>query len=198
MATSLAEIGQFLDNLGIKHRVDAEHGVIYTGFMTKRYRDSSGENGLVLRIQVLEDGEYLAVIAPQVYSYKDGPHKLAVFQTCLMACWKTKMLQYEYDEEDGEIRAVIEFPLEDAKLTQRQLERVVFAIPSIVEEFDAAFRAAIDRGEIAFPDVGGTASQLLDLVRLAEGLSPKDLADLIRRIREGGAGAAAGEGPDRL
>jgi hypothetical protein len=44
------------------------------------------------------------------------------------------MLQWEYDPSDGEIRAIIEFPLEDALLTERQFNRCLYSLVQLVDE----------------------------------------------------------------
>jgi hypothetical protein len=44
------------------------------------------------------------------------------------------MLQWEYDPSDGEIRAIIEFPLEDSTLTERQFNRCLYSLVELVDE----------------------------------------------------------------
>lgn len=44
------------------------------------------------------------------------------------------MLQWEYDPSDGEIRAIIEFPLEDAEMTERQFNRCLHGLVQLVDE----------------------------------------------------------------
>jgi hypothetical protein len=51
----------------------------------------------------------------------------------LAISWETKMLQWEYDPSDGEIRAIIEFPLEDSMLTERQFNRCLSGLIQIVD-----------------------------------------------------------------
>jgi hypothetical protein len=43
------------------------------------------------------------------------------------------MLQWEYDPSDGEIRAIIEFPLEDSILTEKQFYRCLSGLIQIVD-----------------------------------------------------------------
>jgi hypothetical protein len=150
MATSLAEIAGFLREENLKFREVPEMNSILTGFQTRRYRAPDGDDGVRIAIALEEDGEFLKVLAPQFYRYPDGPHKQAVFQTLLQISWMTKMIQFEYDAGDGEIRAIIEFPLEDAKLTRRQLMRCVGALAGMADEYDPVIRAAIESG--AMPD----------------------------------------------
>lgn len=129
MAATLEQIAQYLDNKGWKYRLDAEEARIYTGVQ--------GDNveNLLIVIELEEDGEFFAVYAPQVLSgVSDHPHKAAILQTMLSISWETKMLQWEYDPVDGEIRAIIEFPLEDSSLTERQFNRCLTALIQIVDD----------------------------------------------------------------
>ncbi|MGI9110157.1 MAG: hypothetical protein ACR2KA_09085 [Opitutales bacterium] len=43
------------------------------------------------------------------------------------------MVQFEYDAQDGEIRAIVEFPLEDVQLTSRQLMRCIHGLVKVMD-----------------------------------------------------------------
>ena len=150
MATSIQQITGFLDAAGLKYRIDDD--LARTGFNTNTYRDTDGESGVSLVIAVEEDGEFLKIVAPSIYKYLDGPHKAALFQVLLMVSWDTKMVQFEYDMGDGEVRAIIEFPLEDAQLTQNQLLRCIHSIAAIVDENHERITAAMTKGELPKPE----------------------------------------------
>jgi hypothetical protein len=129
MAATLEQIAGYLDQKGWKYRVDAETGRIITGV----YAESIEQ--LLIIIQLDEEGEFFEVYAPRVLTgIKDHPHKNEILQTMLCISWETKMLQWEYDPADGEIRAIIEFPLEDAELTERQFNRCLFSLVQLVDE----------------------------------------------------------------
>lgn len=146
MATSIPQITGFLDAAGLKYKI--EQNFIRIGFRTHKYRDADGDLFISLVISPEEDGEFIKIIAPNVYKYPDGPHKMALFQLLLMISWKTKMIQYEYDVRDGEVRAIIEFPLEDATLTQKQFLRCLGAIAELVDDNHERVEAAMSRGEL--------------------------------------------------
>lgn len=64
------------------------------------------------------------------------------------------MLQWEYDPSDGEIRAIIEFPLEDAILTERQFNRCLDSLVELVDEIamprlQTVMEVGEDPGDIA-------------------------------------------------
>jgi hypothetical protein len=142
MATSLAEIESFLKNENLKYTPHEDY--IRISFITDDYQDADGDKSLFLVIKPEETGEYVKIIAPILYSYKEGPNKAA------QVCWKTKLLQFEYDADDGEVRAIIEFPLEDSKLTQKQLMRCLNGLVQIVDEYHSVLVRAMQSGEIDF------------------------------------------------
>lgn len=179
MATTLNQIADFLKEQDIKHRLDLEKNHIRTGFGTKHYSDKDGDNGVQLVIKLEEDGEFIKVFAPNAYSYPEGPHKFALFQTLLQVSWRTKMIQFEYDKNDGEIRAIIEFPLEDALLTKKQLMRCVLGIVQILDEYHEDIIAAMEHGKLP-ADEGDLFAEFQEFLRQRKGqrANPSDGSDL--------------------
>lgn len=129
MGATLEQIAGYLDAKGWAYKLDEEENRILTGIQADNI-----ENFLIV-IQLDEDGEFFELFAPRVLSgVKDHPHKAAILQTMLSISWETKMLQWEYDPSDGEIRAIIEFPLEDSTLTERQFNRCLYSLVELVDE----------------------------------------------------------------
>jgi hypothetical protein len=64
----------------------------------------------------------------------------------LQISWETKMVQFEYDPDDGEVRAIIEFPIEDSTLTRKQLMRCIFGITGILEKHHEQIMDAMRSG----------------------------------------------------
>jgi hypothetical protein len=128
MAANLQQIGKYLDNLGWEYRIDEEEERIITGVEADNIED------FLIVVQLDEEGRFFRVFAPQVLSGIQGhPHKAAILQTMLSISWETKMLQWEYDPSDGEIRAIIEFPLEDSILTEKQFNRCLTGLIQLVD-----------------------------------------------------------------
>ncbi len=129
MAATVEQIALYLDDLGWDYRIDEDESRIVTDI------DADNVQDFLIVVQLDEEGEFFKLFAPQVLSgVKDHPYKEAILQTMLSISWETKMLQWEYDPTDGEIRAIIEFPLEDAELTQRQFNRCLQGLVQIVDE----------------------------------------------------------------
>ena len=128
MAANLKQIAKYLDNLGWDYRFDEEEDRIITGVEAENIED------FLIVVQLDEEGKFFRLFAPQVLAeVKDHPYKDAILQTMLAISWETKMLQWEYDPSDGEIRAIIEFPLEDYLLTERQFNRCLSGLIQIVD-----------------------------------------------------------------
>jgi hypothetical protein len=129
MAATLSQLTGYLDKKGWKYRVEAAESRIITGVYAENLEQ------FLIVIQLDEEGEFFEIYAPRVLSgVKNHPHKSAILQTMLCISWETKMLQWEYDPSDGEIRAIIEFPLEDAEMTERQFNRCLYSLVQLVDE----------------------------------------------------------------
>jgi hypothetical protein len=178
MATSLTEVAHFLDLEGLRY-ARAEHHILM-GWNTDRYQDHSGTKHLTVVIQVPEDGEYVKVFVPQAFrGVNTNRHQGAFFKACMMAQWHTKMIQFEYDDSDGEVRPIIEFPLEDARLTRLQLARCVHAIVHLIDDFYPVLQRALTDGVIEMPQHHG-ASLRRSLSELLGGLPDELVADALR------------------
>ena len=136
MATDFNVIKSFLKEEGYSfiHSDGSEY--IETSVKTENYRNDDSTKSLSLFIKLEEDGRFIKVLAPYVYrcALKSGSNrKSALFQALLQISWKTKMVQFEYDSDDGEIRAIVEFALEDTTLSKLQLIRIMTTLFSVVD-----------------------------------------------------------------
>jgi hypothetical protein len=149
MATSIDEVVSFLSDEGLRYSHSEGNDYLRTGFTTKKYVDVDGDKLLHVVISVEEQGKFIKIAAPTAYRFHhDGTsfHKLALFQTLLQICHMTKMVQFEYDPDEGEIQAIVEFALEDADLTRQQLMRSVYSLSDALEEYHTAIHDAITGG----------------------------------------------------
>lgn len=136
MATDFNIIKSYLKDEGYSFIHAAGSEYIETSIKTENYRNDDSAKSLSLFIKLEEDGKFIKVLAPYVYrcALKSGSsRKAALFQALLQICWKTKMVQFEYDSDDGEIRAIVEFALEDTALSKLQLIRIMSTLSSVVD-----------------------------------------------------------------
>lgn len=146
MSSTISAISTLLDSAEIKHRLKDD--VIRTGFSTDLYQDDDGDFGVNMVLRIEEDGELLRVQAPMAYRLpKDSSPETqaAVLRTINQLNWESKILQYEMDLEDGEIRVGADFPLEDGQPTELQVSRMVRLIPQVIDQGHLAMRDALDK-----------------------------------------------------
>ena len=188
MATTRKKITDMMDAKDFRYDLKGEDEIVF-GMRMHEYRDAEGDDGLLLVVSLLEDGEYFRLFAPHAYKAQ-GPHKGAFLEACMQCQWRTKLIQFEYDPSDGEIRPIIEFPLEDAELTPTQLHRCINGMCSIIDAYHPTFRKVLETGLIEMPSEGGgdgprmptpmAASRMIQAL-LADGRSADD--PLIRQLR---------------
>lgn len=117
MATTLNTLAHYLDQRQWRYQVDAAASRIVTGVQSTHL-----ENFLIV-LQLSEGGAFFQLQAPQILMVPDHVFKGVMLQTMAHIQYQVKMLRLEYDPMDGEVRASIELPLEDAVLTERQFNR---------------------------------------------------------------------------
>ncbi len=154
---------------------------IISGFETQNYRDNEGDPHLPVHIVVQENGEFVTFLVPNAYRCpSDHPHLAAVLQTCMTLDYAQKMLRYQYDPSDGEIRATVDMPLEDSKFTERQFRRALDGLVSLVDRNHSAIEAALEGGRT--PDSTLSTGGVGEAVNLLTGLAAlAALADVVKR-----------------
>ena len=165
------------------------------------YKDPQGEAVLRLVVKPENNGTFLRVFAPFVYNLKDSSHRDAGFQALLIANFRTNMVQFEFDPNDGEVRAGVEIPVEDAVVTQRQLRAILHGIASIVDEADPFVRGAIESGKVEheawIPGMSPQMAQMMALVQKAGGLDAARKPSRTRRRGRGRPRRPSRRGRDR-
>ncbi|MDX9899172.1 MAG: hypothetical protein RBT62_09635 [Spirochaetia bacterium] len=163
MAITLSMIESYMVAESLKYSL--HDGYLRTSFATDLYRDQDGDSSVFIIARVEEDGEYFKLMAPNLYHYPpDGGNTAEVFRTLLGVCWRSKLIKYEYDERDGEIRAIVEFPLEDASMSSKQFLRCLHGLVQIIDEYHEAIATAISGREASLDE----AEEAADNVRKAD------------------------------
>lgn len=197
MAMTIQEVEELVREIGLKF--GQEDGRIVLGCGTKAYTNAHGRTMLFVRISLWEGGEYIRIEAP--YAMKAaGPHVETFLKACMMAQWRTKLIQFEYDEKDGEIRPVVEFPLEDGKITSKQLGRCLLGLVSLMDGLYPTLERALDEGVIDFPEVKRSSrareiEAIESLIASIEAQSSPDQSFLEVLRAKRAALVAADEGP---
>lgn len=183
MATTLDEMRSFLDEYDLKYRVDETRNAILISFGCEEeesgYRDDDGDAHVRLVIQLSEEGGFVAVFAPNAWNIDDCPNKAAVFEALASIQSQYKMVRFDYDPTDGEIRPNMEHAVEDSSMTSRQLHRMIQGMLGVIHRFHPVIKHAMDHGEVSFASLqdeerssppSEETSRLMDLARRAGGI----------------------------
>ena len=146
MPATLDQIEGFFTARRLKYRRDKDQ--IVTGFETHRFRDQQGRTGVAVVVRLDEDGRYLELVAPGLYESRGCAHPAALFQVLLDITMRTKMIRFEHDPADGEIRCTIECPVEDGELTERQFHRMLDGLAESVDRWHPVISKAMDTGDV--------------------------------------------------
>ncbi len=114
----------------------------------KKQKGINAEHGAEQATLVVEDGEFVAVLAPQAWNIGASPHKAAVFEALVALQARFKLLRFDYDPDDGEIRPNVELPVEDSSLSSKQFHRLMHAVIIGVQRLDRVVRHAMETGTV--------------------------------------------------
>lgn len=178
MPVTLEQVQSFLDEYDLRYEVHLEREAVLVGFGVDpdqtTYRDRNGAAGIQLVIQVLEEGEFLSIFAPRAWNIANCTHKAAVCEALAAIQARYKLLRFDYDAADGEIRPNVELAVEDTEVTSRQFHRLMHGLYLGVQRFDGVIRHAMATGEVSFAALrshesgAAPAAEVAALRRLAE------------------------------
>ena len=172
MTATISDITQCLDSWGWTYEVDEAKSHVVTGVKAKNVEQ------LIVVIQILHDGELVRIYAPQLLNVKDHVFKGILFQAMLGLMWEYSLVRFEYDSTNGDICASIDLLIEDASLSQKQLDSALRVLIDAVDayampRFQAILATGIDPGrkQIAASMLQQMPEDMLDL--LAEALEER-------------------------
>ena len=140
MTIQIEQIAQFLDHRDWRYDLQADKNRIITAV------NSDVVEQFVIVIAVQEEGEYLSLFAPELLYLKDHHYKGVAFQTMLAMAWEVKLLRWEYDPSDGEVRSSTGMAVEDGQVTEKQFNRLLSGLIQLTEEGDDAAEAGAGHG----------------------------------------------------
>ena len=146
MAITLTELESLLDEIGYRYEQNDKDDLIIL-FNAENYVNFRGDKNFVIVIQLSEEGEYIKFFHPMAYQLTDSKTKGAALEAFAALAWRVKMVDFEFDPSDGEVRPTLDYPIEDADITPRQLQRSVTIIPRILDQFHPILEEVIETGE---------------------------------------------------
>ena len=150
MAVTLDDVAQLLDEQGLRYSRDEHSGVLRAGFETEAYRNKDGDAAAQLVLEVDESGEWLRIFSPAAYDLAGCRNLAAVLEVFAGIQWRTKLVCFEYDSGDGEIRPAITHVVEDKSLSGAQLSTLIQAIPLTLDSYHPVVVRAIETGVVDF------------------------------------------------
>ena len=150
MAVTIAELEGLIKEVGIQH-YDVQDDFIRFSMEMDCYATPDGEDVLRLVIELSEEGEYVKIFSPRAYQVQ-GEHADAFLRAAAIVQWKTKLLQFEWDPSDGEVRPIVEWPIEDGTLTAKQIGRCISGMMQLLDQFHPVLEVARLTGAVDFPD----------------------------------------------
>jgi len=182
MSVTIDQIAEFLDEQELSYGRHETAAAILLGFSldpaTTRYRDHEGDARFGLLIRILEDGEFLSVSIPWTWKLADCPHKAAVFEALVDFQGRSKLVRFDYDSDDGELRANAEIAVEDSLFTSMQLRRLIQAVGNSVLELDPVIRHAMKTGQV-------------DMDRCADSENPAEESASLQNLADEAGGVEA-------
>jgi len=146
MAITLEQISTWLTEKETNHKHDTDKGIIIfaTGNSetTQSHFIRARENGELFswQMQIL-DSELDNI------KIKDNQYLLEILSHILYMNYNTKFGTWEFDPTDGDIRLVVEIPLEDAIMTEKQFSRIYGFMTANGQEGADAVRSIMKTGK---------------------------------------------------
>jgi len=116
MGTTLDHIQPIFVDADIKFDIETGGNLLRTIWV----RDDAS---VTLLVFLLEQGELVQLRAPVLLSVEDDANKPLLFRAMLQMAYEMRLVQFEYDPNDGEVSTCIDIALEDSALTKSQLLR---------------------------------------------------------------------------
>jgi len=166
MATSVKELEGFLKNLDLKYTTKENGSIVVlsgTDEATQGTFIKQKEDGEMFSLEtnIYDKNDKMIKIA------SDNPHKMAIYEYILNKSFTLKFGSWEVDSDDGEIKFAVEFPIEDATLTQKQFNRIIsIVIGKNATEMFAEVRRVISTGS----EKASTSDEIAELQRKIDAL----------------------------
>jgi hypothetical protein len=137
MPISLTVLADLVSQVGLRHHLDAEEGVIRILLVTTDYRNIRGENLVIVTVRPAAGGRTCQAAIERAFSLAAD-----AAAACLAACGVAAtipLVAVEHDGLAGCLRLVAEMPVEDSDVTAAQVGALVDRVVEGAEAIQAAF-----------------------------------------------------------
>lgn len=149
MAMRISDILRCLDEAKLQyelHEITQEPIIL---FPTNQYMDNNGRHLLMVVIQLTENGEFVKFFTPSAYHIPMDDSAYGMLKTFSIISWQVKLVDFEVDPADGEVRPTIDFAIEDGTLTTKQLERCCKTLARVVDILHPYIKYALVHNEVS-------------------------------------------------
>jgi hypothetical protein len=120
-------------------------GVFLLGFTTRRYRSllPPHKKSVKIILSIRNEGDFLTLIAPFLYRAGEATDRTALYECLLDINYTIQGTHFEVDRRDGEVRCATSVPIKDSNLSISAFEKLVYAVPAIVDHYDTRIRRCL-------------------------------------------------------
>ena len=160
MAMTIEELSGILTRFDIKHSFDRDGDIVLT-WKTENFRATGGiyklsegktYDGLVMHMKLANDNTMFVLSAFDAFDIKGSPHLDAFLKLCSIIQMTGYLIQFEYVPKLGTVRACIELPLVDNKLTAAQVKFCIDSLYAVLEAYFQPLQKALKTGELDLPE----------------------------------------------
>jgi len=171
MPVAVEAVQGYLMRAGLKFAANdhGENGQFVLSFKTRHYKNPAGDKSLMLFVTVAEAGRYLEIAAVGMYSAKEAKDIGKLAQFLLGQNYVTKLLRWEFDRTDGEVRASVEVAPVDGSVTFDSFMRGLMLFPLVADSLHATITKVMTTGKLPAPV--RVNKRLQELVRRAGGIA---------------------------
>ena len=148
MAITMDDILASLEEAALRyelHQITQEPVIL---FPTNNFLNDSGSYLLAVVIQLTENGEYIKFFVPSAYHIPEDESAYALLKSFAIIAWQVKLLDFEIDPGDGEVRPTIDFPIEDGSITTGQIRRCCKTLARLVDIFHPHLKYALLHNQV--------------------------------------------------
>lgn len=148
MAITMDDILTSLEEASLRyelHQITQEPVIL---FPTNNFLNESGSYLLAVVIQLTENGEYIKFFVPSAYHIPEDESAYALLKSFTIIAWQVKLLDFEVDPGDGEVRPTIDFPIEDGSITTGQIRRCCKTLARLVDIFHPYLKYALLHNQV--------------------------------------------------
>lgn len=122
MANTRNEIVEMISAAGYNFNAEGDHEIYVWIDGMKTYRDRSGNDIALVILNLFASVNNIQIFSPSCFAVPDDPEREGLFfKACTILNWKSTLCKYKYEPVFGLFEAVVDYPIDDYTMTQKQL-----------------------------------------------------------------------------